>query len=200
MAGTSYTPENSNRLKSIPLGSGNVYIIEKDATHTTMPTDATFEVDANMIGRTKGGATLNYEQTFFSTQSDDGVAKKRKLTEEKASFTWGVMTWNTATIAQLLRTATASTETIGTDETAAVVEVGGVGAQTTKQYWIHFVGGDDVDGKITLTGLGENIDALSAAFANDAETVLNPNFEFDPYDSTGHLFKLKMSNQTAVTD
>lgn len=203
MAGTSYTPTNTNRLKSIPLGSGNVYMIAKDSTHATMPSDSDFEVDTNMIGRTKGGATLNYEQTFFSTKSDDGVAKKRRLTEENASFTWGIMTWNTATIAKLLRTATASTETIGTGadaETAAVVEVGGVGSQETKQYWIHFVGGDDVDGKITLTGCGENVDALSAAFANDAETLLNPNFDFDPYDADGHLFKLRMANQTAETD
>ena len=47
--------------------------------------------------------------------------------------------------------------------------------------------------------LGENIDALSAAFANDNETVLTPNFEFDPYDAAGHLYKFKMANQPDVT-
>lgn len=195
MAGTSYTPKNTNRLKSVPLGSGNVYMIAYDSSHATMPTDSEFETDANMVGRTKGGATFNYSMEFYSTKSDDGVAKKRRLTDETASFTWGIMTWNASTVAQLLRTATASTATEST-ETVAVVEGGGIGNQTEKKYWLHFVGGDDVDGKITLTGLGENVDALSMAFANDSETVINPNFEFDPYDSNGHLYKLKMANQT----
>ena len=80
-----------------------------------------------------------------------------------------------------------------------VLEGGGIGNQVPKKYWLHFVGGDDIDGKITLTGLGENIDALSAAFANDNETVLQPNFEFDPYDAAGHLYKFKMANQPNVT-
>lgn len=199
MAGTSYTPKNTNRLKSIPLGSGNVYMIAYDSTHTTMPSDEDFETDANMIGRTKGGATFNYAQEFYTTQSDDGVAKKRRLTNETASFGWGIMTWIPATVAQLLRTATATTETIGSGveaQTVAVVEGGGIANQTEKKYWLHFVGGDDIDGKITLTGLGENVEALEAAFNNDNETILSANFEFDPYDSAGHLYKLKMANQT----
>lgn len=195
MAGKSYKPQNTDRLKSIPLGSGNVYMIKYDSTHATMPTDEEFETDANMVGRTKGGATFNYSQEFFTTKSDDGVAKKRRLTDETASLSWGIMTWNATTVAQLLRTATASTET-ASSETIAIVEGGGIGNQTEKKYWLHFVGGDDVDGKITLTGLGENVEALEAAFANDAETTLTPNFEFDPYDNDGHLYKLKMANQT----
>ena len=163
-----------------------------------MPSDATFEQNANMIGRTKNGATFNYTQSYYTAVSDDGVAKKRRLNEETASFSWGIMTWVPATIAKLLRTATASTASEG-DDTIAVLEGGGIGNQVPKKYWLHFVGGDDIDGKITLTGLGENIDALSAAFANDNETVLTPNFEFDPYDASGHLYKFKMANQPNVT-
>ena len=199
MAGTSYTPKNTNRLKSIPLGSGNVYMIAYDNDHTTMPSDSDFETDANMIGRTSGGATFNYSQEFYVAKSDDGIAKKRRMTSETASFTWGIMTWIPDTVAKLLRTATATTETIGSGqsaETVAVVEGGGIGNQTEKKYWLHFVGGDDIDGKITLTGLGENVDALEAAFTNDKETVLKANFEFDPYDNSGHLYKLRMANQT----
>ena len=92
MAGKGYGSENKDRLKTIPLGSGNVYMLPY-VEGSTMPTDAQFEQNANMIGRTKNGATFNYTQTFYTAVSDDGVAKKRRLNEEVASFTWGVMTW-----------------------------------------------------------------------------------------------------------
>ena len=197
MAGKSYNAANKDRLKAIPLGSGNVYMIPY-VEGSSMPSDATFEQNTNMIGRTKNGATFNYTQSYYTAVSDDGVAKKRRLNEETASFTWGIMTWVPETIAKLLRTATASTASEG-DYTISVLEGGGIGNQVPKKYWLHFVGGDDIDGKITLTGLGENIDALSAAFANDNETVLQPNFEFDPYDAAGHLYKFKMANQPNVT-
>lgn len=197
MAGKTYAAANTDRLKAIPLGSGNVYMIPY-VEGSSMPSDATFEQNTNMIGRTKGGATFNYTQSYYTAVSDDGVAKKRRLNEETASFTWGIMTWVPETIAKLLRTATASTASEG-DYTISVLEGGGIGNQQPKKYWLHFVGGDDIDGKITLTGLGENIDALGAAFANDNETVLQPNFEFDPYDAAGHLYKFKMANQPNVT-
>lgn len=197
MAGKSYAAENKDRLKTIPLGSGNVYMIPY-VEGSSMPTDAEFEQNTNMVGRTKNGATFNYSQTFYTAVSDDGVAKKRRLNEETASFTWGVMTWVPETVAKFLRTATASTASEG-DYTISVLEGGGIGNQVAKKYWLHFVGGDDIDGKITLTGIGENIDALAIAFANNNETVITPNFEFDPYDAEGHLYKFKMANQPNVT-
>lgn len=197
MAGKGYSAENTDRLKTIPLGSGNVYMMPY-TEGSTMPTDAQFEQNANMVGRTKNGATFNYTQTFYTAVSDDGVAKKRRLNEETASFSWGIMTWVPKTIEKLLRTATASTAAEG-DDTVAIVEGGGIGNQRAKKFWLHFVGGDDIDGKITLTGIGENIDALNIAFANSNETVLTPNFEFDPYDAEGHLYKFKMANQPNVT-
>lgn len=197
MAGKNYASSNKDRLKSVPLGSGNVYMMPY-IDGATMPTDAQFETNENMIGRTKGGATFNTSSSYYTAISDDGIAKKRRQTEETASFTWGVMTWTPETVAKLLRTATATTIT-ESGETVSVLEGGGLANQQPKRFWLHFVGGDDVDGKITLTGMGENIDALSAAFSNDAETIINPNFEFDPYDEQGHLYKLKMANQPNTT-
>lgn len=194
-----YEPKNTDRLKSIVLGSGNVYMIPYSSANATMPTDEEFEKDENMVGRTKSGAKFNYSAQFYTAKSDDGVAKKRKMTSEEASFSWGIMTWSAPTIASLLRTAAASTETEG-GKTVAVVEGGGLISQTAKKYWLHFVGGDDVDGKITLTGLGENIGALELAFSNESETIISPNFDFDPYDDAGHLYKIKMANQVTPTN
>lgn len=199
MAGKNYPGTNTNRLTTIPLGSGNVYILPVNSTYPTMPTDEQFEVDTNMIGRTKNGATLTYSGEYYTATSDDGVAKKTKLTAETVTFAWGVMTWVTNTVKQLLQTATV--ETAGTGANAhSRVKIGGVGNQDDQEYWIHFVGGDPTDGKITITGRGLNTAGLEAAFAVDSETVLTPTFTFSPMDSDGTLVCIDMPTMTAIAD
>lgn len=192
MAGKDYSSTNTNRLKTIPLGSGNVYVLPVNSTYPTMPTDQQFEQDANMIGRTKNGASLTYTSEEYVAKSDDGVAKKRRLTDEKITFAWGIMTWVPATIEMLLQTATASVET-----DYAEVKIGGLGNQENKEYWVHFVGGDDIDGKITVTGRGLNNAGLEAAFANDAESVITPTFDFSPMDDDGTLCVIRTAKMSA---
>lgn len=195
MAGKNYAGTNTNRLKAIPLGSGNVYILPV-ADYPTMPTDEQFEQDVNMIGRTKNGATLTYSGEYYAAVSDDGVAKKTKLTAETLTFSWGIMTWIPATVELILQTATASVVGTGASQYAEV-KIGGVGNQKNQEYWVHFVGGDDVDGKITVTGRGLNTAGLEAAFANDNETVLTPTWDFSPMDNDGTLAVIRMAYQTA---
>lgn len=195
MAGKNYAGTNTNRLNAIPLGSGNVYILPV-ADYPTMPTDEQFEQDVNMIGRTKNGATLTYSGEYYTAVSDDGVAKKTKLTAETLTFSWGIMTWIPATVELILQTATASVVGTG-DNQYAEVKIGGVGNQSNQEYWVHFVGGDDVDGKITVTGRGLNTAGLEAAFANDNETVLTPTWDFSPMDNDGTLVVIRMANQNA---
>ena len=199
MAGKAYAGTNTNRLKTIPLGSGNVYILPVNSTYPTMPTDAQLEQDANMIGRTKNGATLTYSGEYYVAKSDDGVAKKTKLTAETVTFSWGVMTWVVNTVKQLLQTASVETitDTVGSHSR---IKIGGVGNQDGQEYWIHFVGGDEIDGKITVTGRGLNTAGLEAAFAVDSETVLTPTFEFSPMDSNGTLVCIDMATMSAQSD
>lgn len=199
MAGKNYAGTNTNRLKAIPLGSGNVYILPVNNTYPTMPTDAQFEADGNMVGRTKNGATLTYSGEYYTAVSDDGVAKKTRLTGETVTFAWGIMTWNADTVKQILQTARTAVVGSGAAQYAEV-KIGGVGNQNNQEYWVHFVGGDDVDGKITVTGRGLNTAGLESAFANDSETVLTPTFEFTPMDTDGTLVVIKMANQQAQGD
>ena len=199
MAGKQYAGTNNNRLKTIPLGSGNVYILPVNSTYPTMPTDEQFEQDVNMIGRTKNGATLTYAGEYYTATSDDGVAKKVKLTSETVTFSWGVITWIVDTVKQILQTAT--TETVSDSMgSRSRVKIGGVGNQVNQEYWVHFVGGDPVDGKITVTGRGLNTAGLEAAFAVGAETVLTPTFEFTPMDSDGTLVCIDMATMSAIAD
>lgn len=196
MAGKTYAATNQDRLKSVPLGSGNVYFLPY-IPGAAMPSDADFELPANMVSRSKNGATFTYTPTVYTAKSDDGVAKKTVLTEEQATFQWGNLTWVLPTLAMFMDTATVTTVTEN-GVTSYVLEGGGIANQQNKKYWFHFVGGDTIDGKFTLTGVGQNIDALSIAFANGSESVVTPNVDFDPYDSDGHLFKMRGAYQPSA--
>ena len=75
----------------IVLGSGKLYV----TTFTDkIPTDAELEVKENIIGYIQGGASLSYKPTFYEAKDDLGLVVKKIVTEEEATLTSGIMTWN----------------------------------------------------------------------------------------------------------
>ena len=92
----------TKELNKIPLGSMDFYVTEWNGT---TPEDSALETEKNMIGRTKNGATINYGATWYTAESDDGKAKKRRLVGETASISYGAITWNANTISTLIATA-----------------------------------------------------------------------------------------------
>lgn len=167
-------------LNKIPLGSGNVYVVEWDGL--TVPDDATLEVETNMVGRTKNGATLTYTPEYYTAKSDDGKAKKTVIVGEEATFEYGNITWNAITLKTLSPTARVTED--GTKRTA---KIGGVDNFNGKKYLLRFVHKDPVDGDIRITVVGMNTNGWNIAFAPGSETVLQPTFNCEPLDSDGTL-------------
>lgn len=170
----------TKELNKIPLGSMDFYVTEWTGT---VHEDSAIEVEKNMIGRTKNGATVNYTANWYLAESDDGKAKKRRLTGESASISYGAITWNGNTITTLIATAR-TTETSGKRTT----KIGGLTNDNGKRYLIRGVHHDNVDGDIRITGVGVNTGGWEAAFKPDSETTLQPTFELEPLiDSDGTL-------------
>lgn len=169
----------TKELNKIPLGSMDFYVTEWTGT---IPADNALEIEKNMIGRTKNGATVNYGAEWYAAESDDGKAKKRRLVKETASISYGAITWNANTISALI--ATARVEETSGKRTA---KIGGVANDNGKRYLIRGVCHDAVDGNIRITGIGVNTGGWEAAFKTDSETVIQPTFELDPIDSDGTL-------------
>lgn len=169
----------TKELNKIPLGSMDFYVTEWNGT---TPEDATLETEKNMIGRTKNGATINYGATWYTAESDDGKAKKRRLVGETASISYGAITWNANTISTLI--ATARVEEKGNKR---IAKIGGVTNDNGKRYLIRGVHRDPIDGDIRITGVGVNTGGWEAAFKPDSETVIQPTFELDPLDTDGTL-------------
>lgn len=153
--------------ETITLGSGKLYVVEY--TGTTLPDNATIETDANRLGWIKGGAKLNYSGEFYDAEDDLGMVSKRKLTTENVSLSSGVMTWNGKTLERLCATARVTEA-----DNKRTVKIGGL--DNGKQYIIHFVHEDKVDGDLRATLVGQNTSGFELTFAKDTETVIDVEF------------------------
>lgn len=174
--------------EKIVLGSGKLYVTEFT---DTLPEDAAIEVESNLIGLIQGGATLAYTPTFYEAKDDLGLVSKKFLTEEVVVLRSGIMTWNGNTIEKLTATARV-TEAEG----VRTVKIGGIDNYSGKQYVIHFVHTDDVDGDIRITIVGSNEAGFEMAFAKDKETVINAEFKAQPQDKEGTLILFKEEDKT----
>lgn len=174
--------------EKIVLGSGKLYVV---AYTDTIPADTDLEKNENLIGLIQGGATLTYTPTFYEAKDDLGLVSKKFLTEEEVVLKSGIMTWNGNTIEKLTATARV-TEAEG----VRTVKIGGISNYSGKQYVIHFVHEDDVDGDIRITIVGSNEAGFEMAFAKDSETVINAEFKAQPQDNEGTLVLYKEEDKT----
>jgi len=170
----------TKELNKIPLGSMDFYVVEWTGT---IPADTELETEKNMIGRTKNGATVNYTANWYTAESDDGKAKKRRLVGESASINYGNITWNGNTLEKIIATARVEEK-----DGKRITKIGGVMNDNGKRYLIRGVYHDAVDGDIRITGVGVNTGGWEAVFKPDSETVVTPTFELEPVlDDTGTL-------------
>lgn len=167
--------------KKITLGSGKLYCVEHTEGNE-IPADATIEVDDNLLGYIKGGATLTYTPEFYTAEDDLGYVKKKMLTSEEVILKSGIMTWNGATLSKLCGTAT-----VEEAENARTVKIGGIGNYDGKSYVLHFLHEDAVEGDCRITIVGSNEAGFEMAFAKDAETVIDAEFKALPLDDQGTL-------------
>ena len=170
----------TKELNKITLGSLDFYVTEFTGS---IPADNVIEVEENMIGRTKNGATINYTSNWYVAESDDGKAKKRKLTGESATIGYGNITWNGNTLSKLIATARTSEA-----DSKRTTKIGGISNDNGKRYLIRGVYKDGVDGDVRVTGVGVNTGGWESVFSPTQESVINPTFELEPrLDDDGTL-------------
>jgi len=166
--------------EKIVLGSGKLYIDVFDGE--TIPTDLLLEVETNLLGLIQGGATLEYNPSFYEAKDDLGLVSKTVLTDEEVMLKSGIMTWNGNTLEKLCSTARVTEDAVLGKRT---VKIGGVGNQDGKLYVIRFVHKDALDGDIRVTIIGNNQAGFSFQFLKDKETIVDAEFKAAPMDSEG---------------
>ena len=166
----------------ITLGSGDLMV--KEYTGDTMPAYSEFKADTDLLGRIKGGATLEYSGEWYTAKDDTGKATKTIITEEEATLKSGVITWNGKTLEKLCATARV-TEAGG----IRTVKIGGIANNNGKSYALCFHHADPVDGDVWLVVRAVNQGGFSLAFAKDEETVIDAEFTCLPQDDEGTLIQ-----------
>lgn len=165
----------------ITLGSGDLMI--KEYTDA-MPLHSEFKADTDLLGRIKGGATLEYSGEWYTAKDDTGKAVKTIITEEEATLKSGVITWNGKTLEKLCATARVTEE--GGIRT---VKIGGTANNNGKSYALCFHHSDPTDGDVWLVVRAVNQGGFSMAFVKDEETVIDAEFTCLPQDSEGTLIQ-----------
>lgn len=171
--------------KTITLGSGTLFVKEYDGE---IPEDAEIEKEENIVGYIQGGAELEYKPEYYTAEDDLGKVKKTIITKEEAKLKSGVMTWNAQTLKQLVATGRVTEDTAKGIRT---IKIGGISNNDNKNYIIHFVHKDNIDGDVRVTIVGKNTAGFTLAFAKDKETVIDAEFEAIPSDDEGTLIIYK---------
>lgn len=180
-------------INRIAIGSVDIYMQEFTGTSVSdIPADNVIETEANHIGRTKDGGELNYTTTYYNVKSDDGKAARNEMTDDSATISFGLITWNGDTVTKLVPTATA---TITGSKRRTLI--GGAANKNDKIYLIRAVHKDDVKGDVRYTLLGKNVNGFAAAYKPGQETTITPNITAEPFDD-GRLVVLDEENAIGV--
>lgn len=165
-------------LNQYTLGSGHLHIQE----FTTLPTDwdTFFSSTDNLIGRIKGGASIEYTTEKYEDEDDLGYVVIEDITKEKVILKTGVMTWDGDTLAKLCTTARTTTAADGT----TTVKIGGLGNQTNTRWVIGF---EHKDKNLRVIIVGRNTEGFTFDFKQDSATVIDCQFRAEASDSEGTL-------------
>lgn len=184
------TATNKYELKEYTLGSGHLHVDEIDELPETEEALETFineffSKESNLLGRIKGGASVEYTTEKIEDQDDLGFVVIEEVTKEKVTLKSGVMTWNGETLATLC-----STARVTTNETTKVVtvKIGGLANQNNKRYVIGF---EHHSHLLRVLIIGKNNEGFTFSFEQDKATVIDALFRAAALDNEGTLLILK---------
>lgn len=169
--------------KQIILGSGDLYVTEYN---DDIPEHAEIELEANLLGRIKGGASVEYKPSEHTVADDSGAVEETFITAEDVTFKSGVLTWNIATLNKLTAASVLS-EAAGTRTLA----IGGRAGRRVTKYLIRFVHTKSDGKKIRATLVGTASSGFTLAFAPDKETVVDAQFKGVSHNTSGHKLILE---------
>lgn len=165
----------------IVIGAPHVYLLPySDA----VPTEDDICKSENLLGRSQGGATLEYKESTYEEKDDHGRVSKIVVTEEEALLKLGLLTFNGESLKKLISRCKTTTE-----GNRRITKIGGSGNAQGGYYAVCCHVPDDEDGDIWVTIVGKNTAGATLAFAKDKGTKLEPQFKAIPHDENGTLIR-----------
>lgn len=186
------TATNKYELNEYTLGSGHLHVdeISEEELAAAAANWVSFLNDfvkeqSHLIGRVKGGASIEYSTEKTEDQDDLGYVVIEEVTKEKVTLKSGVMTWNGETLATLCATARV---TIDEKTGIVTVKIGGLGNQNNKRYIICF---EHHSHLLRVAIIGKNNEGFTFSFEQDKATVIDALFRAEALDSEGTLLILQ---------
>lgn len=180
-------------LKQIILGSGDLYSTAF-ADGAEIPEDATIETETNMLGRIKGGASIEYKPSEYSVADDSNAVSMRFITTEDITFKSGVLTWNAETL-QALSAACEYSEDESTGTRTLIL--GGRSGRAISKRLLRFVHTKADGKKLRVTLVGSASNGFTVSFTPDAATVVDAEFKAESHNDSGHKLIIKEEGATA---
>lgn len=178
----------------IAMGSVDIFMIEFTGNAIAdIPVDNVIETEENHIGRTKDGGEITYVTTYYNAKSDDGKAARNEPTDDSATISFGLITWNGDTITKLVPTASATI--VGGKRRTLI---GGIANKNDKVYLVRAVHKDGIKGDVRYTFIGKNVNGFAAAYKPGQETTITPNVTAEPFND-GRLIVMDEDSVTGVS-
>lgn len=173
--------------KEVVLGSGRLYHMEFTGE---IPTNELIELEENIIGAIKGGASVVYTPTFSSESDDLGEITVSQLQAEAATLKSGLMTLIGETFKVLTSTARVSEK-----EGVTTVLIGGVDNYDGKTHLFHFVNSNK-QRPVRVTVVGINEKGFELAFKQEGATVVDLEVNAQALDETGAKIKIQLGEKS----
>lgn len=185
----------AGELEKVVMGAGKWYVASWEGGAIDFDTLC---VEDNLMGYTKGGATVTFTPETYTIEDDIGMIRKTFQTKATSEMKTGLLTFTVKSLAALMSVG-AVTEKEATTSANGLVTLKLSGGKTAlKRYAVAFVYEDDETKLKTFVGMvATNIAPLTLAFAKDSETVVDMTFsgESNGVDST----ILTIAEETAKT-
>lgn len=174
--------------KPVNLGAGKFYMAEYDEA-TGIPTNEVLETEANHLGDTKGGATIEYTPEILEEKDDCGITRLIAIINEDAKINTGFLTWNTTLIAKLNQSAMTETAPQAPSTPGKrTIKIGGRGKDGLKKHVLRFV---HCNGNLRVTIVASNRNGFSLEFLRDQATVYDAEFTAHASDADGTLITIE---------
>lgn len=177
------TATNKYELEEYTLGSGHLHfgeLTEKPADWESFMVTF-FAAQNNLLGRIKGGASVEYTTEKTEDRDDLGYVVIEEIKSEKVILKSGMMTWDGETLAAVCATARVTTDP---DTGITTVKIGGLGNRNNKRYVIGF---EHYSKKLQVLIVGKNNEGFTFSFEQDKATVIDVQFRAEALDSEGTL-------------
>ena len=150
--------------EQVILGAGKWYMAEYTSGEINLDTVA---AEANLIGYTQGGATIEYTPEIYEIEDDIGMIHRTIMTKAAATMKTGLLTITVDSLSKVL-----SMGTVSTANGKTTLKLGG-GRSGLKKYAVVFVyeDFDNPNHKIRVGMIAANTGTLSLAFVKDKESV-----------------------------